>query len=260
MLVGAAVRVRIALAALGGLVAVVAVLAGVWWFFIRSEAEPATEPLAFRDATQTPSPTASAAGTPSPTAGSGSGASAGFTRYVIVPEHPDVEGRTESWYLAGETLARIGVPSTAKGTTSEVSGEFFIGPQGLDPNNVSRVVVKLANLRSDESRRDARVRDALEVTRYPEASFTIEAIEGWPGEIPEGQDVRLTLVGTMDLHGVKRTLEWETVARRRGNVITALATTRFRYEDFDIPLLNIAGFVSVEEDVTVQIQVIAVAQ
>jgi polyisoprenoid-binding protein YceI len=253
------VRLRIVLAVLAGLAAVVAVLAGVWWFLIRSEAEPATEPLAFREATPTSTPAASTGDTPSPTAGAG-GATGDFTRYVIVPEHPDVEGRTEAWYLAGETLARIGVPSTAKGTTSEVSGEFFIGKTGLDPNNVSRVVVKLANLRSDESRRDTRVREALEVTRYPEASFTIEAIEGWPGEIPEGQDVKVTLVGTMELHGVKRTLEWETVARRRGNVITALATTKFRYEDFDIPVLNIAGFVSVEEEVTVQIQVIAVAQ
>jgi len=255
------VRLRLFVSSVVGLVALFAVLIGVWWFFIRSEAEPATAPLAFRDATPTAMATDSATATGSPTAPSGTeGASAGFTRYVIVPQHPAVEGQTEAWYLARETLARIGVPSTAKGTTTDVSGEFFLGPEGLDPNNVSRVVVKLENLRSDESRRDARVREALEVTRYPEAAFTIEAIEGWPGEIPEGQDVRLTLVGTMELHGVRRTIEWETIARRRGDVITALATTKFRYEDFDVPVLNIAGFVSVEEEVTVQIQVIAVAQ
>lgn len=253
-------RVRVLVATIAGLVAVFVALAAAWWFFIRSDAKPATEPLAFRDSTPaaSPSPTTPESSTATPaTSGPTSSAS---TRYVIVSDHPSVEGRTEAWYLAGETLARIGVPSTAKGVTSEVSGSFSIGPQGLDPNHESKVVVRLANLRSDESRRDARVRDALEVTRFPEASFTIEAIEGWPGEIPEGQDVNLILVGTMNLHGLERTLEWKTVARRRGDVITALATTKFRYADFDIPVLNIAGFVSVEEEVTVQLQIIAVAQ
>lgn len=255
-------RRRVLFGSLGSVVVILAVLVGVWWAFIRSTAEPAREPLGFREQTASPSPGLTAS--PSDGASSGgtstAGASSGYRRYVVVPEHPAVEGKTEAWYLAGETLARVGVPSTAKGTTTEVTGEFTIGPQGLDPNSVSRVVVGLANLRSDESRRDARVREALDVSRYPEATFTLEAIEGWPGEIPEGTDVNLRLRGTMELRGVRREVVWEAVARRRGEVITALATTRFRYADFNIPVPNIAGFVSVEEDVTVQVQLIAVAQ
>lgn len=252
---------RVLFGSLGGVVVILAVLVGVWWAFIRSTAEPAKEPLGFRDPTASPSPGLTAS--PSDAASSGTpaaGTPSQFRRYVVVPEHPAVEGKTEAWYLAGETLARVGVPSTAKGTTTEVTGEFVIGPEGLDPHSVSRVVVRLANLRSDESRRDARVREALDVSRYPEATFTLEAIEGWPGEIPEGTDVNLRLRGVMELRGVQRELVWEAVARRRGEVITALATTRFRYADFNIPVPNIAGFVSVEEDVTVQVQLIAVAQ
>lgn len=254
----------------GALALLVVVLGAVlaWWFLIRSTAEPATEPLPFRDGAESNEPTpgtgaARATATEVSEAESSPGAadpSDGYVRYVIVPEHPSVEGRTEAWYLAGETLARVGVPSTAKGTTTDVSGSFVIGPDGLDPNAVSEVVVGLASLTSDESRRDQRVREALEVDRYPTATFRIEEIVGWPGEIPEGVDVEFQIRGTMDLHGVQRSLTWDVVARRRGDVITALATTRFRYDDFDIPRLNIAGFVSVEEDVTVQIQVIAVAE
>jgi hypothetical protein len=63
----------------------------------------------------------------------------------------------------------------------------------------------------------------------------------------------------MDLHGVQRELTWDVLATRQGNVIAALATTSFLYADFDIPILNIGGFVSVEEDVTIQVQLIAVA-
>ncbi len=251
----------------GALVALLVLLGvvGVWWFVVRSTAEPATDPLPFREEGETAAPVAadSPAATASPAEGAATGSSSsheGYVRYVIVPEHPSVEGRTEAWYLAGETIARIGVPSTAKGTTTDVTGSFVIGPDGLAPDATSEVVVGLASLTSDESRRDQRVREALEVDRFPTATFRIEEIIGWPGEIPEGEDVEFQITGTMDLHGVQRPLTWDVVARRRGDVITALATTRFRYEDFDIPVLNIAGFVSVEEEVTVQIQVIAVAE
>lgn len=47
------------------------------------------------------------------------------------------------------------------------------------------------------------------------------------------------------------------MARRDANLITALATITFKYADFNIPLLNIAGFVSVKDSVTLQVQIVA---
>jgi hypothetical protein len=58
---------------------------------------------------------------------------------------------------------------------------------------------------------------------------------------------------------VQKEVTWEVEARREGNVITALATTNLMYEDSGIPVLNIGGFVSVEDDVTLQMQIIAQA-
>jgi polyisoprenoid-binding protein YceI len=179
--------------------------------------------------------------------------------YVLVSEHTSVEGRAEAAYFADEELARIGVPSTAKGTTFDVSGQFALGPDGFDPAVPATIVVGVASLQSDEGMRDNRVRGALETSRFPTATFTASSIGGWSGDIPEGQEVALTLVGMMDLHGVQRELTWDVVATRQGDVITALATTNFLYADFGIPVLNIGGFVSVEEDVTIQVQLIAVA-
>lgn len=246
-----------------------------WWFFVREDAELATTPLAFRETptSEPASPEATEANAPAtptataPAVGDNNPAneaeapvpSEGYTLYSVVAEHPAVAGRTEGAYFADEKLARLSLPSTAKGTTYEVAGHFAIGPEGLDPGVTSTITVGLATLRSDESRRDSRVRDALEVTKYPKATFTATSIGGWPGELPEGQDVALTVTGLMDLHGVQRELTWDVIARRQGDVISALATVNFRYEDFDIPVLNIAGFVTVEEDVTLQVLLIAEA-
>ncbi|MDZ7729551.1 MAG: YceI family protein [Dehalococcoidia bacterium] len=162
-------------------------------------------------------------------------------------------------YFADETLANVGVPSTAQGITRDVSGQFFIGPDGLDSETPSTIVVGLESLQSDESRRDQRVREALEVGQHPDATFTATSIEGWPGEIPDGGGVEARLTGMLELSGVEREVIWDVEASRQGDVISALATTNFLYEDFDIPVLNIGGFVSVEEDVTLQIQLIAQA-
>ena len=253
---------------LAAVVIVIAAGAG-WWFFIRSDAELATSPLDFRE---TPSDAATSTGadaaTPTPARAVTTETSdpvdvtpsEGYTLYLVVPEVPSVEGQTEAAYFAGETLARLGVPSTAKGTTTEVSGYFSLGSEGLDPAVESTITVALANIRSDESRRDGQMTRALEVTRYPEATFTAASLGGWSGEIPEGQDVNLTVTGTMDLHGVQKELTWDLVARRQGDVITALATVNFLYADFNIPVLNIGGIVSVEDDVTLQVQLIAKAQ
>jgi polyisoprenoid-binding protein YceI len=249
-------------------VLLVVVAVGAWWFFIRSDEELATAPQQFRTpgATQespsatpeepeTATPESSAENTPA----AGGEPSEGFTTYTIVTDHPSVEGATEAAYFADEQFAGLSVPSTAKGATTDVSGVLHLGPDGLDPAAPSVITVNLTRLQSDEARRDNRVNGALQISQFPEAVFTAERIEGWPGEIPEGEDVNLQLIGTMDLKGVQRELTWDVVARRQGEVISALATTNFLYADFEIPLLNIAGFVSVDEDVTLQMQVIAVA-
>jgi polyisoprenoid-binding protein YceI len=66
-------------------------------------------------------------------------------------------------------------------------------------------------------------------------------------------------MGVLDLHGVQKEVTWDVKARRDGNVITGLATVTFPFDDFNIPVLNIAGFVSVEDHITLQVQVVAQA-
>lgn len=56
---------------------------------------------------------------------------------------------------------------------------------------------------------------------------------------------------------MQKEVTWDVKAKRDGNVLTALATVNFKYSDFGVTAPNIAGFVSVEEDVTLQVQVTA---
>ncbi len=254
----------------GGLliVAAIALGAGVWWFFIRDTAHLATtapaipSDLASGTSVATTggagsgpaAQTAQAAGVPTvaPDAGSGSG---GQT-YTVLSD------RSEAAYFADETLASIGLPSTAKGSTTKISGTFHLTADGiaLDSSQPSTFTVDLTGLTSDKSMRDRRVQSTLETGTYPTATFTAESATGYDPGIAAGQEQSLKLTGILDLHGVKKEVTWNVKARKAGTVITALATVTFPFEDFKMSPPNIGGFVSVQNQITLQVQLIAQAR
>jgi polyisoprenoid-binding protein YceI len=231
---------------LGGLAAVVivgAVAVGGWWFFIREDNELATNAPAI------PTELVSSTSTPETS-------ETGGLTFRIIPE------RSEAAYFADEQLATLTVPSTAKGATQNIEGEFYLTADGfeLDPSRESSFTVDLTTLTSDQERRDNRVRsDGLRTDQFPTATFTATSVSGIDPELPLDQEHTFFLTGMLELRGVEKEVTWEVKARREGNVLTALATLNFLYSDFDIPLLNIGGFVSVEDDVTLQVQVVAEA-
>ncbi|MGH2609244.1 MAG: YceI family protein [Tepidiformaceae bacterium] len=227
---------------------VVAAAAG-WWFFVREDAKLADEaPAIPEDLRSTPTAETSA------TAPSGSdGPDDGVLTFVILTD------RSEASYFVDEKLARLSLPSTAKGTTKQVTGELHLTATGLDPTRESTFTVDLTSLTSNEDMRDRRVHGALQTSQFPNATFVAKSLTG-PIEALNGTtDTDLQLTGTLEIKGVQREVTWDVKARRDGNVITALATVNFRFEDFDVPVLNIGGFVTVEEDVTLQVQVTAQA-
>jgi polyisoprenoid-binding protein YceI len=214
-----------------------------WWFFIREDNKLATTSPAI------PKDLATA------TVGSGATSTAGDPlTFRIIPD------RSEAAYFADEKLASLPLPSKAKGTTKDIQGEFHLTADGfdLDPAKPSTFTVNLKTLKSDKDQRDRRVQNpALETGKFTTATFTASKVTGFDKGIAAGQEQTLQLTGTMDLHGVRKEITWEVKARREGNVITGLATVTFKFGDFNIPVLNIAGFVSVQDAVTLQVQIVA---
>lgn len=236
----------------GGAVAAVAVAAiavAGWWFFIREDNSLATgAPAVPAELKQTPS-----VGAANARVGEAPGATVAFK---VVPE------RSEAAYFAKEKLASLPLPSTAKGATNAIEGTFYVTPdgRGVDPSRRSAFTVDLRTLKSDKEMRDRRVQnDGLETSKYPTATFTVTSVSGYDPSIPQGQEQTLRMTGIMDLHGVQKEITWDVKARRQGNVITALATVNFKYADFNIPVLNVANFVSIEDTVTLQVQIVAQA-
>ncbi len=226
---------------------VLAVAGGAaWWLFVREDNQLATAAPEIPE--QIPSADSSTpAGSAAPATNSGEQV------FTIVPE------QSEAAYFAGETLARLGVPSTAKGATRDVKGRFALTADGLDTANTTAFTVGLKSLTSDQPRRDTQAQNALQTSKYPSATFTATKVTGIPEEFPADADVSMQLTGTLDLHGVEKEITWDVKARKKGSALSVLATTTFKYADFNITRPNIGGFVSVDEEVTLQVQIIAVA-
>jgi len=240
---------------------VLLVVAGAgWYFFIREDNEAQKEAAPITDAVRaaasaSPVPSASAAASSTaaataPAAAPQGASSLAGTRYSII------EGQSLAWYLAPEKLARLPTSSVAKGTTSDVKGQFNFSATGLDPAKPTTFVVGLKALVSGESRRDDRAQGALETSKFPSATFTAKTLTGMPKEFTATDSV-MQLAGTLDLHGIKQDVVWELKVKKDGDILSGLGTVKFKYSDFEIKKPDIGGFVTVEEEVTLQIQLFA---
>ena len=242
---------KIILVAVAAIVVLGAVAAGGWWFFIREDAKLATNAPAIPADLKTPAAT-SASGAAS-TATTGSSTSGALTFKIL-------SDRSEAAYFADEKLASLPLPSKAKGSTKDITGQFQLTADGfaLDASQPTTFTVNLKTLASDKSMRDSRVQNqGLETSKFPTATFMATKVTGFDKSLEAGVEQTLQLSGTLDLHGVKKDVVWDVKAKREGNVITALATLKFNFGDFNIPILNIANFVSVQDGVTLQVQVVA---
>ena len=222
---------------------VVLVVAGSagWWFFIREDASLATSAPTIPEELKSGTPAANAASS-----------TTGAKPYRIIAE------RSEAAYFVDEKLVKLPLPSTAKGTTKAIQGEFYLTAEGLDPSRPSKFTVDLTTLKSDEPQRDGQVQRAgLQTSRFPTATFTATRLTGFPAQFAAGQEVPMQLTGTMDLHGVQKEITWDVKARKEGDVFSVLATVTFKFADFNIPQLNIGGIVAVQDNVTLQVQIIA---
>jgi hypothetical protein len=93
------------------IIVLIAIAVGGWWFFVREDAELATNAPEIPADLKTPTAAVAAAGTPA----TGATTTAGELTFTILSE------RSEAAYFADEKLASLPLPSTAKGSTKDIT-------------------------------------------------------------------------------------------------------------------------------------------
>jgi len=157
-------------------------------------------------------------------------------------------------YRVREKLASLPAQSDAVGRTSDVTGAATLAASG-DAVTVTAATFEadLTTLASDDGRRDRRIQQiGLESSRFPTALFTLTSPIDVPAAALNGEAVDVTLAGDLTIHGVTKSVSIAVEARLDGDQVEVQGSLTFAFSDFGMTPPNIAGFVTVEDDATLE--------
>jgi polyisoprenoid-binding protein YceI len=170
-------------------------------------------------------------------------------RYVVAPSG------NEARYRVREQLAGFDLPKDAIGATKGVTGRITVGADGKVVKESSKFVIQLADLKSDQTRRDNYLRrSTLETSKYPTAELVPTALEGLLLPIAPGSSQTFSVRGDLTVHGVTRPTTWQVTARGEGSDVVGTAATAFTFKDFALEqprvpiVLSVADTIRLEYD------------
>ena len=161
-------------------------------------------------------------------------------------------------YIVGEELRGVDLPIQAIGETSEVSGSIAFYEDGEVDSESSLLQVGLSGFRSDEDRRDRWVRTSLFNTgQFPNAELAVKGFDYLPWPLPESGEADFELYGDLTIQDVTRTVTWDVTAQFDGGSVTGQAKTMITFDQFDLPKPTFAFILSVEDEIFLEIDIVA---
>lgn len=166
----------------------------------------------------------------------------------------DIADGSEANYRVREQLAGVSFPNDAVGVTRGVSGSIAFDDAGGVAEGTA-VVVDLAGLVSDQSRRDGFVRNnTLQTARFPTATFVPTAVGGLTFPLPASGEAEVEITGELTVRGVTRPVTWTGVATFAGDEVRLEAATTFTFADFELVKPRVASVLSVADEITLEIR------
>jgi len=178
-------------------------------------------------------------------------------------------GAATSWTVASaskatasvrEQLVGVSLPSDAVLTTTGAAGSFAIRPDGTFTPE-SKITFDLRTLASDQRDRDNYVRQStLQVSRFPTATFVPTKASGLALPLATDSEMKFTLTGQMNIHGVTKEVTFDVVAKQSGAQLTAnaTATQSWKFGDFGMTAPSVPfRVVSVIDEIRLAIDLVA---
>jgi polyisoprenoid-binding protein YceI len=167
-----------------------------------------------------------------------------------------VTSGSQAGYRVREQLASLAAPSDAVGRTSAVTGTMTLAQQASGYNvTTASFTVGVSKLTSDQSRRDQRIHSqGLESDRYPTATFQLTTPIAVVADAAGGQTIHVSATGVLTLHGVTKTVTIPIDARLTGSRIELVGSIKFPFSQFGITPPSIGGFVTVQDNATMEFQ------
>jgi len=173
-----------------------------------------------------------------------------------------VTAGSQAGYRVREQLASLPAPSDAVGRTSAVTGTLTLAQTASGYSvTAASVTVDVSKLTSDRPMRDQRIHSqGLQSDRYPTATFQLATPIALPADAASGQTIHVSATGTLTLHGVTKTVTIPIDARLTGSKIELVGSITFPFSQFGMTPPSIGGFVTVQDNATMEFQVVLAQQ
>lgn len=217
----------------GGVALLVLAAAAVWFLFLRDDAP---DEFSLDDATASLDDD-----------GTGDDAGDGDSAPVDIAGTWAVDGGAgdvSAGFRVDEELSSLG-EITAVGRTSGVEGTLTIDGTAV---TATEITVDMTGLATDDSRRDGRMRSALDTSNHPTATFVLsEPID--LGSLPaEGETISVTANGDLTIKGVTNPVAVELEARQVGNTLVVVGSTPVVFADYGVDTPSAAIVVSLDDN------------
>ena len=169
---------------------------------------------------------------------------------------------SQAGYRVRERLAALSAPSDAVGRTTAVTGTLTL-TQAASGYSVTAAdfSVDVSKLTSDQSRRDQRIHSqGLESDRYPTATFKLTSPIALTADAASGQTIHVSATGDLTIHGVTKSVTVPIDAQLTESKIELVGSISFPFSQFGMTPPSIGGFVSVENNATMEFQLLLTRQ
>ncbi|MBA3510230.1 MAG: YceI family protein [Thermoleophilaceae bacterium] len=161
-------------------------------------------------------------------------------------------------YRVREGLARLPASSDAVGRTNAVTGAVTLKRQGetIIASETS-FTADLTQLKSDEARRDNRIRTVgLETDLFPSAMFVAAGPIEVPATALSGAVAKVQVPGDLTIHGVTKRVTMPLEVKANGRQVEVAGTLTFPFGDFGMSAPNVGGIVTVESNPTLELKLV----
>jgi polyisoprenoid-binding protein YceI len=154
-------------------------------------------------------------------------------------------------YRITEHYPRIRRPAEATGRTPEVEADLRLEDATITD---ARVVADLTALASDGQNRDRALESRyLETRSHPEATFALTEPAPIRPRPEPGRPFTVTVRGDLVVRGVARPVALPLEGRWDGDVVQVVGRLPVRLSDWAIDVPDIAGFVRVEDEAEIEV-------
>jgi polyisoprenoid-binding protein YceI len=157
-------------------------------------------------------------------------------------------------YRVREKLAQLPAPSDAVGRSGAITGQVTMADRGgaYSAENAN-FTVDVSQLKSDQDKRDNKIRSiGLETDKFPQATFAAPGPISIPDDAVKGSAATVDAEGSLMLHGQTKKVKIPLQIQRNGAQIKIVGTYQFAWADFGMSAPNLAPFVSVTGNPTLE--------